>query len=104
MYLDNEMYTEVGLPKPDTSKPESRFITSYSNALNSCQAKRKLSLGKLRKTLSNYLTMEAHEDLASLLLSHKTKDDLLGNYSNRPYGRLHKAINTAEEQWNLTHS
>lgn len=102
MYLDNEMYTEVGLPKPDTSKPESRFIKCYSNAIAASQINRKLSLGKLRKTLSNYLTMEAHEDLASLLLSHKTKDDLLGNYANRPYGRLHKAIHEAEEIWNLT--
>lgn len=102
MYLDNEMYSEVGLPEPNTSKPESRFITCYTNAITATNLSRKLSLGKLRKTLSNYLTMEAHEDLASLLLSHKTKDDLLGNYANRPFGRLHKAIHEAEEYWNLT--
>jgi len=105
LYRDNEMYEELDLTKPDSSKPESRFVTRYRNAVNYASKKklitRKLSIGKLRKTLSNYLASEEHEDLASLLLSHGTQDDQLANYANRPYRRMHEAKANAEEYWNL---
>jgi len=105
LYRDNDMYEELGLPNPDSSKPESRFGTRYRNAVNRAFKKklitRKLSLGKLRKTLSNYLASVEHEDLASLLLSHGTQDDQLANYANRPYRRMHEAIAKTEEYWNL---
>jgi integrase len=105
LYLDNDIYKELGLNLPSTEKPESRFITRYENAIEYAtkqgQVSRSLSIGKLRKTLSNYLAREAHEDLAQLLLSHKTKDDLLKHYANRPYGRLHKSIFESESHWRL---
>ena len=105
LYLHNDIYKEVGLKLPSTEKPESRFITRYGNAIefatNQGLVSRSLSIGKLRKTLSNYLAREAHEDLAQLLLSHRTKDDLLKHYANRPYGRLHNNIFESENFWKL---
>ena len=106
LYKDNEIYEELGLEKPNTTKPESRFVTRYTNAVelafNEGRIKSQLSLGKLRKTFSDYLTAEDHEDLGSLALAHKTDSDkLLKHYANKPYARLFKATVAAENEWRL---
>lgn len=106
MYRCNETYGELGLELPNTTKPESRFNTPYRNAVDFAfkhkAITRTLSLGKLRKTYSQYLSDLEHEDLATLLLSHDAPDEELPNYVMRPYRRLHEAINEHCDHWNLT--
>lgn len=107
MYRDNDIYEELGLPLPDTTKPESRFVKRYGKAVRLAhrtgRIPTKRSLGKLRKSFSNYLTIEAHGDLASLELSHQTDEDqLLKHYANKPYARLFKETVSAEDEWCLT--
>lgn len=34
LYRDNEIYVELGLPLPNTTKPESRFIRRFTNAVD----------------------------------------------------------------------
>lgn len=104
MYRDNAMYEELGLPLPNTTKPESRFVGRYNNsvgrALEDKRIDRKLSIGKLRKTFSNYLALQNHGDLASLALAHKTdEDNLLKCYANKPYARLFRATISAQKEW-----
>lgn len=100
MYRDNEIYDELGLVLPNTTKPEARFVGRYNNAVDRAladkQIGRKLSIGKLRKTFSNYLALNNHGDLASLALAHKTdEDNLLKCYANKPYARLFRATISA---------
>ena len=107
MYRDNDIYAEVKLPLPNTTKPESRFGRRYNNAVDLAYRQkridRKLSVAKLRKSFANYLTQNAHSDLGTLALSHQTSDDpLLKHYSNKPYGRLFRETMAAADDWDLT--
>jgi hypothetical protein len=92
LYRDNEIYEELGLDLPNTTKPESRFVGRFQKANHT-----NLSFGKLRKTFPNWLRMENHGELATLALSHGTNEDkLLANYTNEPYARLFQATLEAE--------
>ena len=107
MYRDNDLYMEVGLEPPNTTKPESRFVGRYDRAvglaLKQGRIEKKRSLGKIRKTFSNYLVKKKAKDLATLALAHGTyeDDDLLKLYSDAPYARLFEATVEAEAEWRL---
>lgn len=107
LYLDDEIYEELSLALPRTEKPEQRFVKRYDRAVGVAfrqkRIRKKRSLGKLRKTFSNYLTMKKHADLASLALAHQTDEDQqLKHYANKPYARLFKATLKAGKEWDLT--
>jgi hypothetical protein len=106
LYRDNEIYAELGLPLPNTTKPESRFIKRFTNAVDLAVKQKRItksrSLGKLRKTFSNFLTLENHADLASLALAHTTEsDELLKHYANKPYARLFRETVNHAKEWQL---
>lgn len=79
LYLDDDIFEELSLALPKTEKPEQRFVKRYeravSLALKQNRIRKKRSLGRLRKTFSNYLAMKKHADLASLALAHQTDED-----------------------------
>jgi hypothetical protein len=106
LYRDNAIYAELGLPLPNTTKPESRFIRRFTNAVDMALKQKRItkkrSLGKLRKTFSNFLTLENHADLASLALAHTTEsDELLKHYANKPYARLFRETAKHAKEWQL---
>lgn len=107
LYRDNDMYVELGLEPPNTKKPEARFVGRYNRAvelaLRQGRIEKRRSLGKIRKTFSNYLVKKKAKDLATLALAHGTyeDDDLLKLYSDGPYARLFVATVEAEDHWRL---
>ncbi|MFO0942064.1 MAG: hypothetical protein U0930_15100 [Pirellulales bacterium] len=107
LYRDNAIYRELGLPEPNTTKPESRFTKRFNNAVEKAfkdsRITRQLSLGKLRKTFSNFLTMKAHADLGTLALSHVSDaDEQLKHYANKPYARLFQVTLEYQDYWRLS--
>lgn len=96
LYRCNEVYEDVGLPLPNTSKPESRFTGRWE------KTKSEKSVGKIRKTFSNYLRQVNSSDVATLALAHKTDEDsMLKHYSNKPFARLFQATVDAQDYWDL---
>ena len=83
LYRDNDMFSELGLHPPITTKPEARFVGRYNRAVDLAikhgRIEKRRSIGKIRKTYSNYLVKKKAKDLATLALAHGTfeDDDLL---------------------------
>ncbi|MEI8371653.1 MAG: hypothetical protein WCJ35_02345 [Planctomycetota bacterium] len=60
---------------------------------------RQLSFNKLRKTAGNLIRKEADGEVAGVFLCHGTPvktDDLLDNYTNRPFAKLFEALDRLE--------
>ena len=101
LYKCDLIYRELGLDEPKTTKPESAFVSRFRKPKDKIKSSK--SIGKLRKTFSDYLRKEQDGEIASLALSHLTDaDNLLANYTNKPYARLFKATLKFQEVWDLT--
>ncbi len=62
---------------------------------------RRLSLGKLRKTAGNLVRQAADGEVAAIFLAHGTPvkaDELLDVYTNRPYGKVFRALDHVRER------
>jgi hypothetical protein len=64
---------------------------------------RKLSFGKLRKTAGNLIRVEADGEVAGVFLCHGTpvkSDNLLDEYTNRPFAKVFEAIEIVGQRLN----
>ncbi|MFT3882491.1 MAG: hypothetical protein QM703_22915 [Gemmatales bacterium] len=93
--------TEEGTPmyKDGTTNAQAGFANSWRQLIDRVRKShpdfRYLPLGSVRDTLPDIMTQRYDDTLASMLITHGTPfkgDKLLECYSNKPWGRFHKAV------------
>jgi hypothetical protein len=100
--------SESGAPwyNEGSKNPQARFTNVWNDLIGRVRKEkehegfRRLPLGTLRDTLPDIIRHRYGDELASLCVAHGNAfagDSLLDCYTNRPFGRLHKAIRELRE-------
>jgi hypothetical protein len=91
-----------------SKNPQVRFTNVWNDLIRRVRKEkehegfRRLPLGTLRDTLPDIIRHRYGDELASLCVAHGNAfagDSLLDCYTNRPFGRLHKAIRELHEHF-----
>jgi hypothetical protein len=81
--------------REESPNPQYVFANMWTNVTEKLKDFSKYPFGSIRDTLPDELRQTIGDELASLCLSHGKRtgaDKLIDCYSNRPFGRLHRAI------------
>ena len=91
-----------GWYRENAPNPQYVFANMWTSVTEKLNDLPKYPFGSIRDTLPDELRQTVGDELASLCLSHGNRtgsDKLIDCYSNRPFGRLHRAIRNARKHY-----